>query len=130
MKTKTWFIVALIVAGFTGTFSTQAQTKSDLYGRWNAEASNAPPGYIASTMEVSENAVSITFSGENFSYTSTMMRFTNDSLVFEINGLDAVITLKVEDRTTMKGNAVWPEGESPIVLVKSENQEMTDPEEK
>jgi hypothetical protein len=59
-----------------------------------------------------------------------MMRFTSDSLVFKINELDAVITLKVEDRTTMKGNAVWPEGESPIVLVRSENQEMTVPEEK
>lgn len=128
MKTKVLFLFIIMMVGFMVPLSTSAQSVSNLLGNWNCEAPGAPPGFNTSIMSVYEDSVFTVFAGETIKFTSTMIRFNTDSLIFEINGLDVLITLSVEDSTKMTGNAVWEGGESRLFLTRSGNQEMTKPE--
>jgi hypothetical protein len=121
MKTKNFLLSAFMLVGFLAPLSTSAQSVNHLLGDWNAEAPEAPPGFNTSIMTVHEDSVFTTFAGETIIYSSTLIRFNADSLIFEINGLDVLCTLKVEDKNKMTGNAVWEGGETRLFLTKQEN---------
>ena len=121
MKTKLLLVLILMLAGFMRSFTAQAQTETKLTGTWRCEAVAAPEGYTLSIMEISEDSVFTTFAGDSYRYGSTLIKFDNDSLVFIIDGLDAKCDLKVEDASKMTGQAVWPDGQSPLVLTRIED---------
>jgi len=123
MKTKTFLVTLLLLLFIPGLRSVTAQTVNALFGDWKMEAPSAPPEYAASLVQISENSVVTSFSGDTVQYTSTVVKFDSDSLIFVINGLDARCTLKIKDTLKMTGKAVWPDGESTLSLTKAEKTE-------
>ena len=128
MKTKTLLLITFVACMAQLTAFTQ--TGNDLLGNWNADAPNAPTGFNTSIMRITEDSVFTTFTGENYAYTSTLIKLSQDTLIFEINGLDVTCTLRVENKTKLIGNAVWEGGESPLMLTKNEPEEFIDPVQK
>ena len=98
-----------------------AQTKNDLIGNWNAEAPTAPGGFQTSIIQITKDSVFTTFTGESYKYPSTFRNFKNDTLTFDISGIDVTCTLTFESKTKLKGNAVWSSGESILSLTKIDN---------
>ena len=129
MKTKILSLTLLLPVIFNG-LSVHAQAVNDLKGKWNCEAPAAPAEYNTGIMEITDDVVYATFSGDPYRYASTIEKFTNDSLVFTIKDLDAICTLVMESKVKMTGKAVWPDGESPLILTKTEKEESSDSEQK
>ncbi len=123
MKAKIVLLLSLLSAGLLGPCSVSAQTISDLFGNWNTEAPAAPAEYNTGVIKISQDSIIAKFSGDSNEYTSTLVKCTGDSLVFEISGLGALCTLKIEDKAKMAGKAVWPDGESPLYLTKADKTE-------
>ena len=115
---------------FIRPYSATAQTKDDLMGDWSTEAPDAPPGFKTSIMKITIDSVFIAFAAEPNQYHSTSMNFENDTFTFMIGGVDALCTLKFEDKTKMKGNAVWPDGESLLFLTKMGGKKPADSRQK
>jgi len=130
MKKKLMFFTVLLLICLVGSFSTAAQSEDNLIGYWKAEAPDAPQGFNSSIMQITIDSVFTTFAGETFAYHSIEMNFKNDTLTFIIGGIDVLCTLRFEDNSNLKGNAVWSDGASPLFLTKMENQEPADPVEK
>ena len=123
MKTRIILLFSLTMAGLLGPCSVSAQTISDYIGDWNTEAPDAPAEYTNGVLKISEDMIIVKFSGDDYPYPSTLVKITSDSLVFEISGLSALCTLRIEDKTKMTGKAVWPDGESPFTMTKAEKTE-------
>ncbi len=126
MRTKILLIQLVLLVCFTGANSVNAQTLNDLCGEWNAEAPEAPPGFNTSIMTITQDSVFTTFTGETYPYGSISMSFKNDTLSFEIGGLNVLCTLKVEEKSRLSGNAVWEGGESKLILTRKEDEPSSD----
>jgi hypothetical protein len=103
-----------------------AQKEKDLVGNWNAEAPTAPEGFQTSLMQITKDSVFTTFPSESYKYPSTFRIFKNDTLTFDISGLEVKCTLTFESKTKLKGDAIWPDGQSIVRLTKIENPETKD----
>lgn len=123
MKTGIILLFGLTMAGLLGPCSVTAQTIGDFLGEWNTEAPDAPSEYTNGVLKISEDVIIAKFSGDYNEYPSTLVKCTSDTLVFEITGLGALCTLRIEDKTRMTGKAVWPDGESPFTMTKAEKTE-------
>ncbi len=130
MNTKSFAFLLLLFVFIQANRPVHAQTINDLAGNWKSEVSAAPSGYDTGMMEVAENSLFATFSGDPNRYSATIEKCTGDSLVFSIGALEARCFLRIESKTKMTGKAVWSDGESPMVLTKIENQETVAPEQK
>jgi hypothetical protein len=126
MRTKILLFPLILLVYFIGSNSVNAQTINDLCGEWNAEAPQAPSGFNTSIMAITQDSVFTTFTGESYPYGSISMSFNNDTLSFEIGGLNVLCTLKVEDKTRLSGNAVWEGGESKLILTRKEDEPSSD----
>jgi hypothetical protein len=122
MKAKVLRCALAISLGMFGTLLVNAQSVDSLIGDWNAEAPEAPAGFNTSIMSIKQDSVFTTFTGESYPYGSISMNFKNDTLSFEIGGLNVLCTLKVEDKTRLSGNAVWEGGQSKLILTRKEDQ--------
>lgn len=121
MKTKVFLLCIAMLSGLAANHSCCAQTGSELTGTWRCQAPSAPAGYTSSIMEITCDSVTVTFTGDDNPYAATILKFDSDSLIFIINGLDAKCVFRAEDSKSMSGKAVWPEGESPLILTRIED---------
>lgn len=103
-----------------------AQTEKDLVGHWKVEAPSAPAEYQTFLMQITGDSVFTTFSFDSNKYPSTYRIFKNDTLTYDISGLEVNCTLTFESKTKMTGIAVWPEGQSILRLTRIENPETRD----
>jgi len=68
-----------------------------------------------------QDSAIMTFDGYE-KFPSSWVKVKNDSIIYEVDFGDTnvVFSLKVIDDNTMSGKAVWDEGETPILLTKTE----------
>jgi hypothetical protein len=118
MKAKILRYILAVILCVYGTFLVNAQSVDSLIGDWNAEAPEAPAGFNTSVMTITQDSVFTIFTGESFPYGSISMNFKNDTLSFEIGGLNVLCTLRVEDKARLSGNAVWEGGQSKLILTR------------
>jgi hypothetical protein len=114
----------LVVTGFLGLVSlvTFAQIQKTYTGDWKFEAPDSPEGSTFGIVTLKKDSAIMTFDGyEKFS--SSWVKVKKDSIIYEVDFGDTkvVFSLKVnDDDNTMSGKAVWDEGETPILLSKTE----------
>lgn len=84
------------------------------------EAPTAPDGFNFGTYEIKKDTVYTQFTDESYRFPSTWAKSSSDTLKFlvNINGDDVHCVLWKEDKTTMRGNAVWSSGETILALKK------------
>jgi hypothetical protein len=119
MNTKSFYL-SLFLLVVSGAYLVCAQSVEGLTGIWSCEAPEAPTEYSTGIIEITNDAVYATFTGDPIRYGSTIEKFSSDSLVFIIDDLSATCILAVESIDKMTGRAVWPDGESPLILKRKE----------
>jgi hypothetical protein len=125
MKSKVLQLTLLISFLLTGLLSTNAQTKKSHIGNWSFEAPDAPEGYTYGIIEIKKDTIITSFTELKYNVPSVWIKFKNDSITFKavIDGNDVLFSLKIEDETNIKGDAVWSDGETQMILHKKTNQQ-------
>ena len=120
MKSKILQLVLIMSFLLIGSLSTNAQTKLAFFGNWSFDAPSAPDGYTYGIIEIKKDTVNISFTDLQFKYPSTWVKIKNDSLTYAayIDGTDVLFSLKIENETNIKGNAVWSDGQTQMILKK------------
>ena len=113
----------LVVTGFLVLVSivTFAQIQKTYTGDWKFEAPDSPEGSTSGIVTLKQNSAIMTFDGYEI-FPSSWVKVKNDSIIYEVafGDTNVVFSLKVIDDNTMSGKAVWDEGETPILLTKTE----------
>lgn len=101
------------------TVAVKAQVTGNYTGIWNFKAPSAPEGYVNGIIELKKDTAIISFNDVPYSFVSEWVKVRKDSLFFEtyINSGSVLFSLKLE-ADSIKGNAVWSDGESDISLTK------------
>jgi hypothetical protein len=118
MKKSILFLALILSMLLLKPVTAHAQVKTDVLGKWNVEAPSAPQEYQTSVMQITKDSVFTTFPGYDQKFVSTFLKFQNDTLIYNISGLEVVCTVTMDGKTKMKGNATWEEGESVMTLTK------------
>jgi hypothetical protein len=120
MKSSVLKLALIVTILFITTLSSQAQIKKAFRGSWNFDAPTAPGGFNYGIYEIKKDSVLTTFTGQKFIFPSTWAKSSKDTLSFlvSINGLEVLCSFGKEDKTTMKGNAVWSSGQTIVTLKK------------
>ncbi|NTU95388.1 MAG: hypothetical protein HGA52_04985 [Bacteroidales bacterium] len=123
MKSRFLNFLIIIFILMTGSFSANAQIKKACIGKWSFDAPGAPDGYTYGLIEISKDSVKTSFTTSNFKFPSIWVKAKNDSVTYKasIDGTDVIFSLKLENETSIKGNAVWYEGETLMILRKKED---------
>jgi hypothetical protein len=113
----------LVVTGFLVLVSliTFAQIQKTYTGDWKFEAPDSPEGSTFGIVTLKQDSAIMTFDGYE-KFPSSWVKVKNDSIIYEVDfgDTEVVFSLKIIDDYTMSGKAVWDEGETPILLTKTE----------
>jgi hypothetical protein len=126
MKSKVLQLTLLISFLLTGLLSTNGQTKKSYIGNWSFEAPNAPEGYTYGIIEIKKDTILTSFTELKYRVPSIWIKFKNDSITYKsfVDDTDVLFSLKIVDEANIKGNAVWSDGETQMILHKKTNQEI------
>ena len=118
MKSKVMQLLLMVLVSFIGSISANAQLRTTYQGKWSFDAPSAPDGYTNGIVEIKRDSVYISFTGSQNKFPSVWTRVRNDSIYFQtfIDGTDVLFSLKIEGETNIKGNAVWEDGETQMIL--------------
>jgi hypothetical protein len=103
--------------------STNAQVKATCLGSWSFDAPTAPDGYTYGVIEIKKDSLITSFTESKYKFPSVWVKVKNDSIFYKsvIDGTDVLFSLKIENETSIKGNAVWSDGETLMILKKKKN---------
>jgi len=120
MKSKILQLSLLISVLLIGSLSTNAQIKTAYLGNWSFEAPSAPDGYTYGIIEIKKDSINTSFPELNYEVPSFWIKVKNDSINYKaiIDDTDVLFSLKIENETNIKGNAVWIDGETQMILKK------------
>ncbi len=123
------FIMLIIFCSSAGS-AQSTNGKIDPVGQWKFDAPYAPEGYTSGTidfcLEEVKYTASISLTNLDYNLTGEKVRIQNDSLYFFIwIDTDSVsVNLKMNDNSTMTGNAVFSEGVIPLTLTKEPGEKQ------
>ena len=122
---KSILLMALFAILYTGLSAQNSNVqKKDPVGKWKFEAPTAPEGYASGTIifDLVEGKYTAGTVLANFDYKfpGEKVKYANDSIsfVFNLEGQQIDIRLKIEDPQKMSGKATYSEGTVPIILTK------------
>lgn len=120
MKRKTLLSVLIVPFLFIVSLSANAQIKAVYHGKWSFNAPSAPEGYNYRTIEIKKDTVNTSFADPNYKLPSIWIKVKNDSIFYKtiVEGTEVLFSLKVENEASIKGNAVWIDGNTQIILKK------------
>ncbi len=117
--------MALFAFLYTGlTAQNSNLQKKDPAGKWKFEAPTAPEGYASGTiifdLVEGKYTAGTVFTNFDYKFPGEKVKFANDSIsfVFNLEGQQIDIRLKIEDPMKMSGKATYSEGTVPIILTK------------
>ena len=104
--------ILLFIFFLTALSAQSVNGKKDLVGQWKFDAPYAPEGYTSGTVNIGfaeqKHSATMSFSNLDYSFTGEKVRIQNDSLnlLIWVEGTEVTVSLKMEDKATMTGNAV------------------------
>jgi len=120
MKSKILQLLLIISVSLIGSLSTTAQVKAAYLGNWSFVAPTAPEGYTYGIIEIKKDSLNTSFTELKYKVPSIWVKVKNDSITFKaiVDDTDVLFSLKIENTTNIKGNAVWDDGETEMILKK------------
>jgi hypothetical protein len=120
MKSKILRLLLIISVSLIGSLSTTAQVKAVYIGNWSFVAPTAPEGYTYGIIEIKKDSINTSFIESKYKFPSIWINVKNDSITYKaiIDDTDVLFSLKIENETNIKGNAVWNDGETQMILKK------------
>ena len=120
MKSKILQLLLIISVSLIGSLSTTAQVKAAYLGNWSFVAPTAPEGYTYGIIEIKKDSLNTSFTELKYKVPSIWVKVKNDSITFKaiVDDTDVLFSLKIENTTNIKGNAVWDDGETQMILKK------------
>jgi len=121
---KIFPFIMLFIFFFSALSAQSSKEKKDPSGQWKFDAPYAPEGYTSGTVDIGftdkKYSATMSFTNLGYAFTGEKVRAQNDSLFFLvwIEGNDVSVSLKMNDKTTMAGNAVYYGGVVPLTLTK------------
>ena len=105
---------------FLGSLSAKAQIKTTYLGSWSFSAPTAPEGYTYGTIEIKKDSVTTFFTGLNYKVPSIWVKVKNDSITYKslVDDAEVLFSLKIENPTSIMGDAVWFDGQTQMILKK------------
>ena len=103
-----------------GSLSAEAQIKLTYLGNWSFSAPTAPEGYTFGIIEIRKDSVTTFFTELNYKVPSLWVKAENDSITYKafVDDTDVLFSLRIENQTSIKGNAVWADGQTQMILKK------------
>lgn len=122
MKKIILSLVLIILFLQAGSFSANAQIKKEHQGEWSFESPGAPDGYTYGIIEITKDSLKTSFTTSSYKFPSLWVRTTNDSIIYKsiIDGVDVVFSLKIENKSSITGQAVWYDGQTVMILRKKD----------
>jgi hypothetical protein len=123
MKKIIPFITLLIIFS-SSALAQSVNKKKDPLGKWKFEAPYAPEGYSKGTIDIGfaedKFTANMAFTDLDYTFTGEKIKVQNDSVYFMIwiESTDVTVSLKIEDKSTMTGTAVYVDGTVPLTLTK------------
>ena len=123
MKSKILQLFLIMSVFLIGSLSTNAQIKTAYLGNWSFNAPSAPEGYTYGIVEIKKDSVNTFFMESKFKFPSFWIKVKNDSITYKVmvDGTDVLFSLKIENEANIKGNAVWSDGETQMILKKKKD---------
>jgi hypothetical protein len=123
MKNKILQLLLIISVSFIGSLSTNAQVKVAYLGNWSFIAPTAPDGYTFGIIEIKKDSVNTSFTELKYKVPSIWIKVENDSITYKaiVDDTDVLFSLKIENEANIKGNAVWSDGETQMILKKKKD---------
>jgi len=120
MKNKVLQLSVIMLLLFLGSLSAKAQIKTTYLGSWSFSAPTAPEGYTYGTIEIKKDSVTTFFTGLNYKVPSIWVKVKNDSITYKslVDDAEVLFSLKIENPTSIKGDAVWFDGQTQMILKK------------
>jgi hypothetical protein len=123
MKNEILQLLLIISVSFIGSLSTNAQVKVAYLGNWSFIAPTAPDGYTFGIIEIKKDSVNTSFTELKYKVPSIWIKVENDSITYKaiVDDTDVLFSLKIENEANIKGNAVWSDGETQMILKKKKD---------
>jgi len=120
MKNKVLLLLLIMPLLLFGSLSAKAQIKTTYLGSWSFSAPTAPEGYTYGTIEIKKDSVTTFFTGLNYKVPSIWVKVKNDSVTYKslVDDAEVLFSLKIENQTSIKGDAVWSDGQTQMILKK------------
>jgi len=120
MKNKVLLLSLIMPLLFFGSLSAKAQIKTTYLGSWSFSAPAAPEGYTYGTIEIKKDSVTTIFTALNYKVPSIWFKVKNDSITYKslVDDAEVLFSLKIENQTSIKGDAVWSDGQTQMILKK------------
>jgi hypothetical protein len=122
-------LVLFMYIGITAISAQSTKTKIDPEGTWKFEAPYAAEGYTSGTIVFGKSeqkpTATISFTGSDYKLSGANVLVENDAVTFSVSleSQDIKVSLKIENATKMTGKAVYSEGDVPLTLTKSIEQD-------
>jgi hypothetical protein len=125
MKDKVLHFLFILLFSLLGSLTSNAQIKPAYLGEWSFNAPFAPEEFNYGTIEIKKDSIITIFPESKYKAFSTWVKVRNDSIIYIsiIDDTEVLFSLKIEDETNIKGNAVWSDGETQMILHKKTNQQ-------
>ncbi len=120
MKNKVLLLLLIMPLLLFGSLPAKAQIKTTYLGNWSFSAPTAPEGYTYGTIEIKKDSVTTFFTGLNYKVPSIWVKVKNDSITYKslVDDAEVLFSLKIENQTSIKGDAVWADGQTQMILKK------------
>ena len=120
MKNKMLLLLLVMPLLLFGSLSAKAQIKTTYFGSWSFSAPTAPEGYTYGTIEIKKDSITTFFTGLNYKVPSIWVKVKNDSITYKslVDDAEVLFSLKIENQTSIKGDAVWADGQTQMILKK------------
>ena len=120
MKNKVLMLSFIMLLLHLGSLSAEAQIKPTYLGNWSFSAPTAPEGYTYGIIEIRKDSVTTFFTELNYKVPSLWVKAKNDSITYKafVDDTDVLFSLKIENQTSIKGDAVWSDGQTQMILKK------------
>jgi hypothetical protein len=120
MKRKILQLLLIISISLIGSLSTTAQVEVAYLGNWSFVAPTAPDGYTFGIIEIKKDSINTYFTELKYKIPSIWIKVKNDSITYKaiVDDTDVLFSLKIENETNIKGNAIWDDGETQMILKK------------